>query len=253
MKTRSTAVRVMLLLAAAGLLSATGCDDSDRIFGWDAPDLVHGNGIVVEEPRAISDFTRVNLQGVGILYLQEGARPELRIRAEENLLQYLGTSVQAGELLIWKDSVTLMHTRPMEYHLTVVGLDRLAVTGAGNIEGSNLDTGPLALLLTGAGNIELIDLNAPSVDVVVSGVGKVVLSGSVQQQSIDLRGMGGYDARDLNSAEADVRIASMGSATVRVSHRLDATIHGSGSVFYIGDPIVRRSGAGSGGVVQVAE
>lgn len=251
MRNRSLIVKILQSLAAAGLLLAVACDDSSHVFN-PTPVVVHGDGSVREETRAIGSFTRIDLQGVGVLKIQQGAREELVIRAEGNLLEYLQAEVSGGELLIWKDAVTLFNTRPIEYQLTVVDLERVALTGGGGIEGSNLDTGPLTLRFSGAGSIELDDLNAPSVDVESSGVGNVTLSGSVQEQTIELNGMGNYDGRDLDSAEADVRLTYGGSATVRVRDRLDVTIDWSGSVYYIGDPVITSDIGGSGELVKIA-
>lgn len=243
--------RIVLLLPAAGaVLFAAACSEPEHII-YSTPAVVDGNGMVVEESRAIGAFSRLDLRGVGNLYIQQGAREELRIRAEENLLGYLRTDVQAGELVIWKDGATLRNTRPIEYHLTVVNLERVALTGAGQIRGSNLDTGALALLQSGAGGIELVNLNAPRADIGSSGVGDVILSGSVPEQTVRLRGLGRYDGRHLASIVADVRIESMGSATVRVRDHLRATVSGSGNVYYIGNPIVESSTSGPGGVVQI--
>ena len=103
--------------------------------------------------------------------------------------------------------MTLRPTDRIEYYLTVVGLDRGALTGAGSIHASALETGPLELIPTG---------------------------------------VGGYAARHLFSIAADVSVIGVGSATVRVQDQLRATIGGSGSVFYIGDPVVESSISGSG-------
>lgn len=241
-----------LLLAVGAVVFATACDDHDSYFDpW--PDVVHGDGNVVEESRTVGGYERIDHGGVGHLYIQPGAREELRVRAEENLIDYLKTEVQAGELVIWKDPVTLLNTRPIEYHLTVGNLDRVALTGAGQIEASDLVTGPLAVVLSGAGNIDLVDLSAPSLDVRTSGVGGVTTSGSVHMQTIRLGGMGDYDGRDLTSSVAEVLITYGGSATVRVQDHLTVTINGSGNVYYIGDPVVDSTINGSGAVVKIGE
>jgi hypothetical protein len=247
MKTRSS---IALLLAAGAMLFTAACTDSDHIIN-PVPAVVYGDGNVVEESRTIGACSSLDHGGVGRVYIEQGGREQLRVRAEENLIDYLNTEVRAGELVIWKDGVTLLNTRPIEYDLTVVDLDRVALTGAGSIHASNLDTGPLALKLSGAGNVEFVDLNAPRLDVDTSGVGDVILSGSVQEQTIRLRGMGNYDGRDLTSAVADVLIAYGGSATVRVQEHLTVTINGSGTVYYIGDPIVDSTINGSGAVVKI--
>jgi len=247
MKTRSTAA--VLLLAAAALFGAA-CSDSHHVVS-SGPAMVQGNGNVVEESRAVGAFTRIHLQGVGNLYVRQGAREELRVRAEENLLEYLKTETRAGELVIWKDGGTLLNTAPIEYHLTLVDLERAALAGAGRIEGSDLHTGVLTLRLSGVGSIELANLTASGLDVESSGVGDVTLSGSTQEQSIRLSGLGNYNGDALASVEADVLIARSGSATVRVRDRLTATINGSGNIYYIGDPTVDSSISGSGRVERI--
>jgi hypothetical protein len=49
---------------------------------------------------------------------------------------------------------------------------------------------------------------------------------------------------------AVVSVYGPGSATVRVSERLTATIAGSGSIHYYGNPTVESNVTGSGKVVQ---
>lgn len=242
---------VVLLLAVAAQLFTAACTDPDFIINSTPPDVVHGNGLVVEESRAVSPFSDVDLAGVGTVYLRQGAREELLIRAEENLLEYLRTDVHAGELAIWRDAVTFFNTRPIEYHLTVVDLDHITLSGAGRIEGTDFDFGSLALVLSGAGDIELGDLGATTLEIDNFGVGDVTLAGLVAEQTVRLRSYGEYDGRDLTSVEADVRLVDGGSATVRVRDHLTATVEGSGSVYYIGDPTVERSINGSGDVVQI--
>jgi hypothetical protein len=241
---------VARVLAVAVLSCVTACSEPDRIIHAN-PDVIDGNGHVVEESRTIGSFSGVELRGIGDVYIQQGPLEQLSIRAEENLLPYLHAEVRSGELLIWKDAATLRPTRRVEFHLTVVNLGRLAMDGAGGIHAAGLATGPLALDLSGAGSIEISDLEAPSVHLDSTGVGLVTLSGTVQQQSIRLEGSGGYSGGDLASREADIVITGVGSATVRVEDRLTAAIGGSGSVYYIGDPAVDSSISGSGRVVRI--
>lgn len=241
---------VALSMAVGALFLATSCSDVDRTVHPN-PDFVEGNGIVVEESRAVGGFDRITLQGFGRVYVQQGSQENLRIRAEENLIQYLRTEVRGDELVIWKDGVTLKNSAPIEFHVTVTGLERIALTGAGNIEASNLDTGPLDLRLTGAGNIQIAGLNASSLDVEITGVGNVIVSGSAGELAVRLRSLGDYDGTNLETADAQVLIADSGSATVRVRDHLQATINGSGDVYYIGDPTVDSRISGSGEVVNL--
>lgn len=245
-----TKITVAGLSVVAVLSVAVSCSETHHVVE-SSPAVVQGNGIVVEEARPVTGTIRVDLRGVGELHIRQGAQEELRVRAEENLLPFLRTDVRAGELVIWKDAGTILNTRPIEYHLTVADLERVALTGAGTIRGRDIATGPLALLSSGAGSMEFIGLAAPSVNVVRSGVGDVALSGSVHEQVVRLSGVGGYHAGSLESVVADVGIGNGVSATVRVRDHLTVTIQGGGTVYYIGDPVVIRVPGTLGNVVQI--
>jgi hypothetical protein len=109
----------------------------------------------------------------------------------------------------------------------------------------------MSLVHTGIGRLEVFNLNGGLLEVTHSGVGDVQVSGAVQQQSVALNSAAAYEAQDLQSAEASVAIRNSGSATVRVSDRLDAAITGTGSVYYIGSPVVTRTGNGTGTVQRI--
>jgi hypothetical protein len=68
-----------------------------------------------------------------------------------------------------------------------------------------------------------------------------------------ISGGGSYKARNLQSARAEVDIDGLGSASVRVSEHLGATISGGGSVEYFGDPSVDQDVSGFGHVKKIGD
>jgi hypothetical protein len=216
--------------------------------GWN--EIPPGPSPIVEETRPVSGVTGVVRDGVGRLFVRQGGAESLLIRTEENILPFITTDQQGGSLVVGFEDGTSYHgqSSAIEFHLTVVNLDSVELSGAGNVTASSFTADRLSVVHTGVGSIRLSDLNANRLELTHSGLGTVELGGAVQQQTMLLGGMGQCDARDLASAEADVTILGTGSATVRVSDRLDARIDGSGSVYYIGDPVVQRTGHGSGSV-----
>jgi len=61
---------------------------------------IRGSGDVIEETREISDFDRVSLDGIGEIILTQGDTTSLVVEAEDNLMQYIRTSVRGDELTI---------------------------------------------------------------------------------------------------------------------------------------------------------
>jgi hypothetical protein len=222
--------------------------------GWSTPTIVFGSGVVAQENRTVIGITRVVLAGEGTLHIEEGAAEELIVTAEDNLLPYIRTEVQGGILEIrTRSNVDLRPTLPIEYHLTVVSLESVLLSGFGDITVTDLMIPQLSLTLSGVGNVEVTNLDADELDVVLSGMGDFDISGTVDVQRVNVTGLGDYYARDLASLDAVISIVGNENqtVTVRVSDMLTVTILGNGTVFYIGDPFVDSDIVGSGSVQQI--
>jgi len=89
--------------------------------------------------------------------------------------------------------------------------------------------------------------------VTISGAGNVTASGEATAQTVKINGIGNYQARDLWGTTAKVEINAAGSATVRVSDSLDATINGAGSINYYGNPTVSQRVAGVGRITRIED
>jgi len=244
------ALRFGLLAVVLVLVTWSGCNSDNN--GTGSQETIIGSGVVAEEDRTVSGFTRVTLAAVGDVHITQGAVESLRIQAEDNLMPHIRTAVRAGTLEITIDpGITLQNTLPIEFHVSLISLDGLLLAGVGEIDGLDLTVNQLSVTHSGVGSFDLVNLDAVGLDVVLSGVGDIRISGTVGVQDVTLSGVGDYEAEDLQSTEADIVLSGLGSATVRVSDRLDVTITSTGSVFYYGDPIVTISGSGTGTVQRL--
>jgi hypothetical protein len=250
MRKASKFALLIVVLAIAGLSGCTSVDsdydfNNDGVFAFNC---VFGSGVVAQEDRTVIGITGVVLAGEGTLYIEQGSAEELIVTAEDNLLPYILTEVQGGILKIrTRSNVCLEPTQSIEYHLTVVSLESVVLSGVGDITVLDLSATQLSLTLSGAGgNVEVTNLDADELDVVLSGVGDFAISGTVDVQHVNITGIGDYDARDLASLDAVISIVGSENQTATV-----VTILGNGTVFYIGDPFVDSDITGSGSVQQI--
>lgn len=174
-------------------------------------------------------------------------------------------------------------------YVTVTTLEGLSVSGSGNLIGEGvLKAGDLALAVSGSGSME-IEVNATGymeanvsgsgdirvkgtcrtleskvsgsgkvvlagtisegAKVDVSGSGKIIASGTAKRIRTTISGSGEVRAADLEVEECEVRISGSGDVEINVKQALDATISGSGSVSYRGNPNqVNSHSSGSGKV-----
>lgn len=173
-------------------------------------------------------------------------------------------------------------------YVTVKSLEGVSVSGSGDVFGqSKFKTGDLSLGVSGSGSLHL-EIDASDVeanvsgsghaevkgtcanfeskvsgsgkvtasvtasgdaDFSISGSGKIIASGSAKEIKATVSGSGEVLAADLQTNRCNIRISGSGDVEVNVKDELEATISGSGSVAYRGNPShVNSHSSGSGKV-----
>ena len=236
---------------------------------------IRGSGTVVAETREVGGISGVELATIGILHIEIGAQEELRIEAEDNLVQYFETGGRDGRLRIdTKDNVSLNTTRPVHYYLTVTDLDTIVISSSGDVEAPDLEAERFSVTVSSSGDLELGDLECDTLTVDISSSGDVTIGalyagdlkvnlsssgnldiagGEVERQDVTISSSGDYAASDLESVEAEARLTSSGTATIRVRDHLQAHLSSSGDLRYAGNPTVDATTTSSGDVVRMGE
>ena len=246
MKKQYLLIVVLLVMALSTLACGVTIDGVDL-------NSVRGSGTVVTEERQVSNFEQVELSGIGALVIEVGSEETLVIEAEDNLLEYIETTVRGDTLEIGsRERTNLQPTEPISYYLTVKSLDSISVSGLGNVVVPGLEATRFSVDISGAGDVNLESLDAERLDISISGLGSLGIdAGQVSEQSIDLSGSGGYNGRNLESADAEIYVSGLGSASVWATENLFVNISGSGSVRYAGDPSVDMDISGLGSLKKI--
>lgn len=185
------------------------------IAGWQAR-WVRGSGHVIEEERAVSDFTGVKLTTFGNVYIEKGEKETLRIEAEDNLIRYFEVAVYGHNLEIKnREGVSLHPTRPVNFYLTVKELDTIVLSGSGDIKAPNLEAEQVSIIISGSGDVETGRLEADEVEMKISGSGSLDVTGSkVKKQHIIINGSGDVNLGDVEADLIEVQITGSGSLDV---------------------------------------
>jgi Putative auto-transporter adhesin, head GIN domain len=197
-------------------------------------ETVRGSGEVVSEEREFTGFTGIFLTNMGDVVLTQGEQESLTIEAEDNLLPLLETTVRDGTLVLdVKEGTNLQPTKNIRYLITVTSLERLEISGAGDMSGSDLT------------------LDTLSVD--ISGAGDVNLSGTASSVSVTVSGAGDYKACNLQSGTVSLEISGQGDAVVAATDSLTVDVSGMGDVSYMGSPELSQDVSGMGDITQISE
>ena len=238
-------IKVVFVVAMIGMLAifAASCT-------WTVG-FVRGSGDIKTEEREVSDFHKVHLSGVGNLIITQGEEESLIIEADDNIIPLIETDVSGERLTIsFIRGYNFIPSANIKFYLTVIDLDEISLSGAGDIDCEDFRTESLEFEVSGAGDLNF-DVNAERIEVNSSGAADLTLSGKAGSQDIEISGAGKYNGGELESRECEITVSGAGSATVNVSEKLDVEIDGVGNVYYIGDPQVTQDISGLGKIKSI--
>lgn len=212
----------VVMVLSAGLMSCSSLGDMRTVAG---------SGNVTTESRDVSGFSKVTLQGMGTMTIDQSGTESMTITADDNFLPYLETVVEGDTLFIrTTEPVLFRDITQLDFQVSAAALNEVTLEGAGDINVRNLSTDRWHVSLPGAGQI--------------------TVAGETTDQLVEINGAGNYRAEDLVSRNAEIISNGAGETVVRVSDTLDVTVNGLGSVEYIGNPTVTQEINGVGSVKQ---
>jgi hypothetical protein len=237
-----TTRNLMMYVIAFSLLFLSACHNDD-IWG------IRGEGPAVSENRTLADFQQIDLAVSGEVFLRQGTTQEVRIEAQENILDILQTRVRKGKLEISFGNHQVGRHKDIKVYITVPQISFLKVSGSGKITGNtDFEVDDLSLVISGSGDIDFGALNANRIDSDISGSGNLYLNGNCAEHLATISGSGRIRAYDMASVKANIRISGSGNAELSVADYLKAKVSGSGKVRYKGNPTVDVDISGSGKV-----
>ena len=272
--TLSTMKKISLTLAALSLITISIFTTSCNLF--DDAICKSVEGAVESQTLDLDAFTAVDVRDEAMVYVTQGATQEIRVDAEQEILDNLEISVENDELVVrtkgcFRGDYTfdVFITLPASQALTDIevsgagGLfaqtplevaDEVAfgVSGSGELEfQANNEPTKVTVGSSGSGNSN-ITVTTTDTDVSISGSGRVTLSGASQDLEAGISGSGSLKAYDFIAKNGNISVSGSGGAEVQiVGGTLDVTISGSGTVRYKGTPgEITESITGSGRLID---
>ena len=213
---------------------------------------VEGDGPVITETRATSQFSGVDLRVAADVYFKQDSVYKLEVSAQQNILDVMETYVSGGKLVVkFENDVRVRSHDPVIVKLSGPSLSSLRLSGSGNMRiMGKLAPGSMEADISGSGDIFISELNTGWLDTKISGSGNIrVGAGSTTEAKINISGSGHVDLAMVQASKATTKTSGSGDIRLSVSQSLDVTISGSGSVYYKGNPLIHTHISGSGKVI----
>ncbi|MEZ5198521.1 MAG: head GIN domain-containing protein [Bacteroidales bacterium] len=208
------------------------------------------DGPIVSQNFELPTITGIALSIDAEVILTEGDSQEVRIEAQQNIINNIEKYVSNG---IWGIDFynNVGSHSSIRIFITSKMLDYASISGSGFIHTDNMftDTTNLYLKISGSGSISVHTI-ADLIESDISGSGQIMASGQANEHRIYISGSGNVRAFGLETENTSVDISGSGNSEVFVKNYLDVKISGSGSVYYKGNPQINVNISGSGGVID---
>lgn len=216
---------------------------------------IPGNGNVKKETREVTGFTGVTLSGNMNVHLAYGTSNTITVEGDENLLPYIETKVEDGNLEVKsKDKVGLKSRNKLIVYVSLTRLSELRVSGSGNITGTGdfSNDGKTNISVSGSGNINVGINSFNETKIAISGSGNVTLKGK-NTNNIDatISGSGNIDCSDVSCDDVSAHVSGSGNIKVFANKSIDARVSGSGNIYYKGSATnINLKSSGSGKIIK---
>ncbi len=211
---------------------------------------VVGSGVSREEPRNISGYTSVVVQGSINVTLKAANDDKVVVQADDNIVPLIETRLEGTRLVIgFRPNVMLRTRTEPTVQVDFKRISGVQLMGSGNMRADRIATDVFEATVRGSGNLRVDQLDADVVALSLSGSGNVMTAGGkARALGINILGSGDVRSDKLDAREVAVRIRGSGDAYVQALDSLQADIAGSGDVRYRGEPRITVKRAGTGEV-----
>ena len=231
-----------MMLLSAGMLSLISCKKE-----------VAGEGPVVTQERPITSFTAIDLRMAGDVYYKQDATRKLEIIAQQNILNMLETYVSDNKLVIkFNGASDYQYSEQIRINISGPDVNRFGLTTAGSIHCiNNLELASLFLSVAGSGNISLMQVATHHIEATHTGSGTITATGgSTDTENLKTSGSGKIDLINISAKSVTAKTSGSGSIKVKAADHLDATVEGSGSIYFTGYPSVSSHIYGTGHLIH---
>lgn len=210
----------------------------------------NGNGNVVTEERTVSeDFNEVRGSAGLDVYLSQGDENKIMVEADENLLQYIETSIENGKLHI-TTSENIGHAESKKIYVTFKELNNIEASSGADVTGNSVIKSENLSLKSSSGADLKVEVFAKDLIAKTSSGADLEVSGKASSLNADASSGSELNAKELLVINCNAEASSGAGITVNVKEKLETHVSSGGDIDYYGNPVSVNSNKSHSGSVN---
>lgn len=215
---------------------------------------VVGEGPVTTQTRTVQNFTGIDLRMNGNVYYTNDATTKLEISAKESIHPMLETNVVDNRLVIrYANGKTYDADESIRINISAPNVSSFLLNTSGSIYCMN-DIQPASLYLrsNGSGSIYLKGITSNTIDAESTVSGRITATtGTTNNENLKTDASAKIDFSGIIANSVTAKTIGSGDIRVKVTNHLDATINGSGSIYFSGYPSLSSHVSGTGRIIRL--
>lgn len=241
----TTLVKILILFLFTLFLSSCGLDINFGDFG----NGVKGNGeIVAEDRNTANEFTKISAQEGLMVYVTQADEYAIRVEADENVIDLIGTDIRDGRLKI--HAIENIGRATKNIYVSMPKITSLKSSSGAHLSSENEITSN-ELIVDGSSGAHInLNVDTNEIDIDASSGANLKLRGSADETNIDASSGGNINAKNLETDYCDADASSGGNLSIHVKKNLDANASSGGNISYSGAAKVKHNKMVSGSITQ---
>lgn len=215
---------------------------------------VIGEGPVSTQVRIVSNFSGIDLQMNGNVYYTNATDWKVEVTAKQTIHEQLETKLVNGKLVVrYRNGKTYDADESIRINVSGPSLANFELNSSGSIYCQNMvQAANIYLRSKGSGHILLNGVTTDHIDAECTVSGSIkAAGGNATSERLKTSASGDIDFSSVVSKNVTARITGSGKIRVQVTDKLEATLDGSGSVYFLGSPTITTHINGTGRLVRL--
>jgi hypothetical protein len=200
------------------------------IYFWLIP------GQVITQEMEYSDFTSVDVSSAFQVDITQANTYSVVIKASETILDKIDVTKE-GSTLIIRAEPNIPISAVYKAEITMPNLTELILSGAskGTVEGFS-SSDALDINLSAASRLDIQNTHAGNINIELSGASTLIAEGSGNDLVSIVEGASRLDLTNFPVNNGNLDVSGASQATINLDGKLDATVSGASTLYYIGEP-----------------
>lgn len=195
-------------------------------------ETIRGSGDVVSEIRTVGNFVGVEVEDAFEVEIVRGDQPEVEVRADDNLIDRIETTVSGSTLKVGYDgNINIRGSATTEIFITMPTIESIRFDDA--IDGAL---------------VNFVDLPALHID--VNDASSLSLSGSAEELNAQVNDASNVRGFNFQTNVCKVNLNDASEMDIFCNDRLEGKVEDASTLRYKGDPTVDVSTSDAGRVVD---